>query len=64
MFLSCHVRILELIYTLQLLYCQGTPCLKKKQYVSGSNGIRNLVKWLNFHLRTEWLWVQISEYKK
>ena len=29
MFLSCHVRVSELIYTLWLPECQGTPCLKQ-----------------------------------
>ena len=28
-FISCHVRVSELIYTLQLAKCQGTPCLKE-----------------------------------
>ena len=33
MFLSCHVRFLEWIHTLQLPECQGTPCSKQASYV-------------------------------
>ena len=29
MLLSCHIVFSELIYTLQLPECQGTPCLKQ-----------------------------------
>ena len=32
MLLSCHVRVLESIYTLELPECQRTPCLKKMKY--------------------------------
>ena len=38
MFLSCHVRVLEWIHTLQLPECQGTPCSKQASYVK--------IKWL------------------
>ena len=33
MFLSCHVRVSEWIYTLYLPECQGTPCSKQVQYL-------------------------------
>ena len=33
MFLSCHVRISEWIYTLYFDSCQGTPCSKQARYL-------------------------------
>ena len=33
MFLSCHVRVSEWIYTLYLPECQGTPCSKQVRYL-------------------------------
>ena len=33
MLLSCHVRVLEWIYTLLLPECQGTPCSKQARYL-------------------------------
>ena len=33
MILSCHIHVLEWIYTLYLLNCQGNPCLKQLQYL-------------------------------
>ena len=32
MFLSCHILVLEYIYTLQLPECQGTGCSKQTRY--------------------------------
>ena len=32
-FLPCHVRVSEWMYTLQLPECQGTPCSKQAQYL-------------------------------
>ena len=32
-FLSCHIRMLEWIYTLQLPQCQGTSCSKQALYL-------------------------------
>ena len=58
--LSFHVRVLEWIYTRQLPKCQGTPCWKQERSLSDSNGIQNLVKWLNVDLRTKPLWVRIQ----
>ena len=33
--LSCHVRVSEWIYTIQLSECQGTPCSKQARYLKG-----------------------------
>ena len=33
MFLSCHIRVSEWIYTLYLPECQGTPCSKQARYL-------------------------------
>ena len=33
MILSCHIRVLEWIYTLYLLECRANPCLKQLQYL-------------------------------
>ena len=33
MFLSCHVRVSEWIYTLYFPECQGTPCSKQARYL-------------------------------
>ena len=33
MLLSCHVRVLEQIYTLSLPERQGTPCSKQARYL-------------------------------
>ena len=33
MFLSCHLRVLEWIHTLQLCKCQGTLCSKHARYL-------------------------------
>ena len=66
-FLSCHIRILEWIYTLQLHECEGTPWSKQTRYLTLKWLQRDsnpqpfsqqfsqdgqMVKWLNF---AEWL---------
>ena len=33
MFLLCHMQVLELIYSLLLPECQGTPCSKQTRYL-------------------------------
>ena len=40
--LSCHIHILEWMYTLQLPESQGTPCTKKGDIgsLNDSNGIQ------------------------
>ena len=48
MFLSCHVHMLEQIYTLQLPECQGTTCLKQ--------ALANLTKLLSVRSQTKQLW--------
>ena len=62
MFLSCHIRVLECIYILKLLECQGSPgskqalCLKFKWLQL--NHLASLAKWLSVRLRTKRLWVR------
>ena len=58
MFLSCHVRISEWIYTPYLPECQGTPCSKQARYLK--------FKWLqldsNPQLLSSWIIVNISTF--
>ena len=56
MLFSCHVRVLEWTYTLQLPECQGTVCVNQAWNLkfSDSNGIRThnhlVPKWTLNHL--------------
>ena len=67
MFLLCHVRVSEWIYTLRLPECQGAPCLKQARYLkikwlqrdSNLQQLASLVKWLSVRLRTKWFWVRV-----
>ena len=73
-FLSCHVRVLEWIHTLQLPECQGTPCSKQARNWSLSDWnwtrtqnhlvcnrtLNHLTKWLSVRLRTKWFWVRVQ----
>ena len=56
MFLSCHVRFSEWIYSLYLPECQGTPCSKQARYLKFKV---SLAKWLSVRLPTKSLWVRV-----
>ena len=61
MFLSCHTRVSEWIYTVQLPGCQGTPCSKqtrnlKFKWLQWDSNPQT--KWLSVDLRSKWLWVR------
>ena len=61
MFLSCHVRVLEWIYTRQLPECQGNSLLEKgAKFKWQQRDSKFGAECLSVHLRTKWFWVRIS----
>ena len=58
MLLSCHVRVLKWIHTLQLSECQGTPFSEQVKNTAQSQ-LNQLTSLAN-RLWTKWLWVRVQ----
>ena len=60
---SCHIRVLEWIYTLQLSEYQGDLCSKQARYLKFEwlqrDYMTSLSKWFSVHQRTKWFWVSV-----